>query len=93
MINSPDPAEAFSADVARSLPGSAKPSHWSYEATVAEIEAIIQRIELGELEMAEVFDQFTTAVEHLRQCETFLTRQQQQVDLLIETLLDEPEPF
>jgi exodeoxyribonuclease VII small subunit len=69
------------------------PPNWNYEATVAEIEAIISRIEMGELDLAEVFDQFATAVEHLRQCESFLTRQQQQVDLLIETLLDTPEPF
>jgi exodeoxyribonuclease VII small subunit len=69
------------------------PSGWSYEATVAEVEAIINRIELGELELADVFSQFSIAVEQLRQCETFLNRQQQQVDLLIETLLDEPEPF
>ena len=52
---------------------------------------IINQIELGELELADVFQQFSTAVDRLRQCETFLSRQQQQVDLLIETLLDEPE--
>lgn len=69
------------------------PPNWRYEATVAEIETIINQIELGELDLADVFDQFATAVQQLRQCETFLTRQKQQVDLLIETLLDEPEPF
>lgn len=69
------------------------PTNWNYEATVTTVETIIRRIEQGELELAEVFDQFAIAVEQLRQCETFLTRQQQQVDLLIETLLDEPEQF
>lgn len=69
------------------------PPHWNYEATVVEIETIINQIELGELDLAEVFDQFATAVQQLRQCETFLTRQKQHVDLLIETLLDDPEPF
>ncbi|QYO64006.1 exodeoxyribonuclease VII small subunit [Leptolyngbya sp. 7M] len=69
------------------------PPDWNYEVTVTEVEAIINRIELGELELSEVFEQFAIAVEQLRQCETFLTRQQQQVDLLIETLLDEPEAF
>lgn len=69
------------------------PPHWNYEATVTTVETIIRRIEQGELELAEVFDQFAIAVEQLRQCETFLTQQQQQVDLLIETLLDEPEQF
>lgn len=73
--------------------GSTLPPHWNYEMTVSEVEAIISRLEVGELELSEVFDQFATAVERLRQCETFLVRQQQQVDLLIETLLDEPEPF
>jgi exodeoxyribonuclease VII small subunit len=62
---------------------------WNYEAKVAEIEGIITRIEAGELELEAVFDQFATAVEYLRQCETFLQQRQQQVDLLIETLSDE----
>jgi exodeoxyribonuclease VII small subunit len=104
MNNAPDPQNLISlsndsgssqdgASVASPLSSPMLPQNWSYEETVAEVEAIISRIELGELELAEVFDQFTTAVEQLRQCETFLNRQQQQVDLLIETLLDEPEPF
>ena len=64
---------------------------WNYEATVREVEVIINQIELGELELADVFQQFSTAVDRLQQCETFLNQQQQQVDLLIETLIDEPE--
>jgi exodeoxyribonuclease VII small subunit len=67
------------------------PAGWNYEATVAEVEAIIQRIEQGELDLADLFDQFSIAVDRLRQCEAFLTRQQQQVDVLVETLLDEPD--
>jgi len=62
---------------------------WNYEAKVAEIESIIARIEAGELDLAAVFDQFSTAVESLRQCESFLQQRQQQVDLLIETLSDD----
>jgi exodeoxyribonuclease VII small subunit len=61
----------------------------SYEEKVAEIEQIITRIEKGKLQLADVFDQFATAVEYLRQCENFLQQRQQQVDLLIETLQDE----
>ena len=68
-------------------------TNWNYEVAVSEVETIISRIELGELELADVFNQFSTAIEHLRQCEAFLMRQQQQVDLMIETLLDEPEGF
>ncbi|NET56453.1 MAG: exodeoxyribonuclease VII small subunit [Symploca sp. SIO2E6] len=62
------------------------PESWNYEATVAEVEQIIKQIEAGELELADVFEQFTTAVEYLHQCETFLTQRQQQMDLLIEEL-------
>ena len=64
---------------------------WNYQAAVAKVEAIIARIEAGELELEEVFDQFAAAVEYLRQCETFLRSRQQQVDLLIETLKDQPQ--
>lgn len=67
--------------------------NWNYEATVAEVEAIINRIEMGELDLAEVFDQFAIAVTHLHECEAFLTQKKQQMDLLIETLVDNPEAF
>ncbi len=61
----------------------------SYEAKIAEIETIITRIEGGELELADVFAEFATAVEYLRECDNFLHQRQQQVNLLIETLQDE----
>ncbi|MGF1524124.1 MAG: exodeoxyribonuclease VII small subunit [Leptolyngbyaceae cyanobacterium] len=61
---------------------------WSYEQTVAEIEAIVLRLEQGELPLADVFDQFEQAVHQLRQCEDFLQARQAQADLLIETLED-----
>ena len=90
----PDKTLISSAENSKIPPSSpVLPANWDYEATVAEVEAIINRIELGELELAEVFDQFSSAVEQLRRCEAFLSRQQQQVDLLIETLLDDPEEF
>jgi exodeoxyribonuclease VII small subunit len=59
---------------------------WKYEAKVAEIEKIVARIEAGELELAEVFEQFAAAVDYLQQCESFLQQRQQQVNILIETL-------
>ncbi|MBI4780126.1 MAG: exodeoxyribonuclease VII small subunit [Oscillatoriophycideae cyanobacterium NC_groundwater_1537_Pr4_S-0.65um_50_18] len=86
--------ESASLKNSKTAPGSSDlPVHWNYETTVAEIETIINRIELGELELADVFEQFSVAMERLRQCEAFLMRQQQQVDLLIETLVDQPEGF
>ncbi|MCG8367496.1 MAG: exodeoxyribonuclease VII small subunit [Pseudanabaenales cyanobacterium] len=65
------------------------PPDWSYEATVAQVEAIVSQLETGELRLADVFDRFTTAVEQLQQCEAFLNQKRQQVDLLIEVLDDE----
>jgi exodeoxyribonuclease VII small subunit len=66
-------------------------TEWNYETTVQKIEAIMTRIETGELELSQVFDQFTEAVTYLQQCESFLTQHQQQMDLLIETLTEDME--
>jgi exodeoxyribonuclease VII small subunit len=66
----------------------ALPENWRYEETVAEVEAIIARIESGEMDLAEVFDQFEQAVRYIQQCETFLNDRQNQMELLIETLED-----
>ncbi len=68
-----------------------RPENWNYEATVAQVETIIQQIETGELELADVFEQFAAAVRYLRQCEAFLQERQQQMDLLIETLEEESD--
>lgn len=66
---------------------------WNYEATVAKVEKIINQIESGQLKLADVFEEFSTAVAYLRQCETFLAQKQQQMDLLIETLTHETDSF
>ncbi|KAM3100184.1 exodeoxyribonuclease VII small subunit [Phormidesmis sp. 146-12] len=76
---------------ATSQPSDRAEADWNYEATVAEVESILTQIESGELDLADVFDRFSTAVESLRQCESFLAQRQKQVDLLIETLTDEQE--
>ncbi|MGC9503558.1 exodeoxyribonuclease VII small subunit [Baaleninema sp.] len=59
---------------------------WNYEATVDNIESIISRIESGDLQLEEVFEQFATASEQLNQCDRFLYEKQQQLDLSIEPL-------
>jgi exodeoxyribonuclease VII small subunit len=61
---------------------------WNYEATVTQIETTLNAIESGEMDLADVFEQFTSAIDQLKQCEKFLGDRQQQVDLLIETLTD-----
>jgi exodeoxyribonuclease VII small subunit len=64
---------------------------WNYEATVAEVETIIEQIEAGELPLAEVFERYAAAVQYLNQCDAFLQERQQQMDLLIETLNEETD--
>jgi exodeoxyribonuclease VII small subunit len=65
--------------------------NWNYETTVDRIEAIIDRVESGELPLEEVFEQFSVAVECLQECESFLTRGKEQMDLAIELLAIEPD--
>lgn len=64
---------------------------WRYEETMQEVEAIISEIELGRLDLADVFDRFAEAITYLRQCEAFLAERQGQMELLIEELGDETE--
>jgi exodeoxyribonuclease VII small subunit len=64
---------------------------WNYEQTVARVEEILAKIESGELELASVFEEFAIAMEYLKECESFLSERQKQVDLLIETLTDDSE--
>ena len=59
---------------------------WNYEVTVARVEEILDAIEGGELDLAEVFDRFALGVDYLHQCDRFLTTQQERVELLLETL-------
>jgi exodeoxyribonuclease VII small subunit len=97
MNDSTSPGTAYSknlnANLNKAIPAAQSSEDWSYEQTVTQVEAIITRIEMGEMELADVFEQFATAVEHLRECEIFLSRQQRQMDILVETLMDEPEGF
>ena len=66
-------------------------SDGNYEETVDRIEAIIDRVESGDLPLEEVFEQFAVAVECLQQCEGFLARGKEQMDLSIELLAAEPD--
>ena len=66
-------------------------SDWNYEETVDRIEAIIDRVESGELPLEAVFEQFAVAVECLQECESFLARGKEQMDLAIELLAAEPD--
>lgn len=69
----------------------ARSKAWNYEETVTRVEGLISQIESGELNLSEVFGQFTTATKHLQQCKEFLDRQQKEIHLLLETLEDSSE--
>lgn len=62
---------------------------FDYEKTVINIQDIIAEIESGQLTLEEVFEKFSVAVADLQKCEDFLTKSQQNIDLLIETLEDD----
>lgn len=66
-------------------------SEWNYEQTVDRIEAIIDRVESGELPLEAVFEEFAVAVECLQECESFLVRGKEKMDLAIELLAGEPD--
>jgi len=61
-------------------------NNFNYEENVAQVEEIIEQIESGKLPLEQIFEEFNTAIEKLRQCETFLNKGKQQMNLLIETL-------
>ncbi|PZO16398.1 MAG: exodeoxyribonuclease VII small subunit [Leptolyngbya foveolarum] len=69
----------------------ALPKDWSYEETLARIEAITAQLETGDMPLAEVFEQFAEAVGSLKQCDQFLQDKQKEATLLIETLVDGDE--
>ncbi|MBD2579143.1 exodeoxyribonuclease VII small subunit [Oscillatoria sp. FACHB-1406] len=68
---------------------SKKQTDWNYEEKVAEIEAILDRLESGELSLEEVFEEFEVAAKHLKECDRFLERGRQRIELAIEVLKDE----
>lgn len=86
MIVDSDPKNAMNTANATLSP--IQDENWRYESAVEQIESIVEQIESGELELADVFEQFGMAVEQLQQCEAYLARHQQQLDLIIETLAD-----
>lgn len=65
--------------------------NWNYEASVEQVEAIIADLETGDLPLADIFEQFEQAVTELKKCDSFLQAKQQQAQLLIETLMPEPD--
>ncbi len=72
----------------KSSPDQPPSDPWSYEDTVADLEAMVANLESGNLSLPEILEQFEQAAQALHRCETYLQEKRQQVDLLIETLAD-----
>ncbi|MCJ2544470.1 exodeoxyribonuclease VII small subunit [Thermostichus vulcanus] len=64
---------------------------WRYEVAIAEVETLINQIESGDLDLAEVVERFQQAAQTLKTCEAFLQEKRRQVEIIIEQL-DETYP-
>ncbi|MCH2246902.1 MAG: exodeoxyribonuclease VII small subunit [Crocosphaera sp.] len=53
------------------------------------MEALIEKIESGDLPLETVFSKFEIAVQQIQQCEQFLSQGVKRMELLIETLEDD----
>ena len=65
-----------------------------FEQALAELEAVVERLEHGELPLEDALKQFERGVELARSCQTSLKAAEQRVEILLKKTLDEePEPF
>lgn len=54
-----------------------------FEASLAELEGIVEKLEQGELSLEESLQQFERGVQLTRQCQTALTQAEQKVEILL----------
>ncbi len=66
----------------------------NFEKSLAELEALVEKLESGELELDDALSNFKRGVELTRQCQVILNQAQQSVETLLD-LEDETtaEPF
>ena len=71
-----------------------KKSEPSFEQSLAELEAIVERMEQGELSLEESLAQFERGIALTRQCQQALEQAEQKVAILLENNGKlEPQPF
>ena len=64
------------------------------EKSLEELEALVQRLESGELPLAQALKEFERGVKLTRECQTVLKDAEQKVEILLKRSDDaEPEPF
>jgi exodeoxyribonuclease VII small subunit len=65
-----------------------------FEQALAELEAVVERLEHGELPLEDALKQFERGIELARRCQTSLKAAEQRVEILLRKTPDEePEPF
>jgi exodeoxyribonuclease VII small subunit len=65
-----------------------------FEAAMAELEAIVERLEHGDLPLEEALKQFERGIELTRGCQASLKQAEQRVEILLaKTPEATPEPF
>ncbi|HSD54532.1 MAG TPA: exodeoxyribonuclease VII small subunit [Burkholderiales bacterium] len=65
-----------------------------FEQALADLEAVVERLERGELPLEEALAQFERGIGLARSCQDALKQAEQKVEILLErTLQAEPAPF
>jgi exodeoxyribonuclease VII small subunit len=66
----------------------------AFEQALAELEAVVERLEHGELPLEDALRQFERGIELARSCEASLRQAEQKVEILLQKSPDaSPEPF
>ena len=64
------------------------------EKSLEELEALVERLESGELSLEQALKEFERGVKLTRQCQTTLTEAEQKVEILLKNSADaDPAPF
>jgi exodeoxyribonuclease VII small subunit len=65
-----------------------------FEQALGELEAVVERLEHGELPLEDALKQFERGIELARSCQASLKQAEQKVEILLQKTPDaEPEPF
>jgi exodeoxyribonuclease VII small subunit len=73
---------------------SKKAKSLDFEQALSELEAVVERLEHGELPLEEALKQFERGIELARSCQVSLKQAEQKVEILLQKTPDaEPEAF
>ena len=76
------------------MPKKKESSVGGLEESLKELEALVERLEAGDLPLEEALTQFERGIKLTRSCQTILKDAEQKVEILLKkTAQAEPEPF